>query len=59
MGMAMERCSMWPRTARRSSFLHPPSLEEIHPYVTESARETYAGIVDTEPEHGRVLTDDF
>jgi spermidine synthase len=40
-------------------FIHPPNLAEVHPYVVPLARETYAGIVDTLPEHGRVLTDDY
>ena len=42
-----------------AAFIHPPNFEGVHPDVVPLARETYAGIVDTLPEHGRVLTDDF
>jgi SAM-dependent methyltransferase len=42
-----------------AEFVHQPSLDEVHPYVIEHAKETYAGIVDTQADHGRVLTDNF
>jgi predicted membrane-bound spermidine synthase len=40
-------------------FLHPPQLTGLHPHVTTEAREAYETVVDTDPEHGRVLTDDY
>ena len=40
-------------------FLHPPDYAEVHPHVVNYAKQTYAGIVDTQAEHGRVLTDDY
>jgi spermidine synthase len=42
-----------------ANFIHQPSFQGMHPDVVPRARETYAGIVDTMPEDGRVLTDDF
>ena len=41
------------------SFLHPPNLESVHPAVQRDTEATYAGVVETDPEHGRVLTDDY
>jgi spermidine synthase len=40
-------------------FVHPPSLEKIHPDVLRDTEATYVGLVDTLPGHGRVLTDDY
>jgi hypothetical protein len=40
-------------------FAHPPNLADIHPAVLRDTEAAYAGIVDTVPEHGRVLTDDY
>jgi spermidine synthase len=40
-------------------FVHPPNLENVHPEVLQDTEATYAGVVDTLPEHGRVLTDDY
>ena len=40
-------------------FVHAPNLENVHPEVRRDTEESYAGIVDTLPEHGRVLTDDY
>jgi predicted membrane-bound spermidine synthase len=40
-------------------FVHPPDLANVHPEVLDDTRATYTGIVDTLPEHGRVLTDDY
>ncbi len=34
-------------------------MTEVHPYVLRDVEATYTGIVDTAPEHGRILTDDF
>jgi len=41
------------------TFVHPPDLSNVHPEVLDETKATYAGIVDTPPEHGRVLTDDY
>jgi spermidine synthase len=40
-------------------FVHPPNLENIHPEVLRDTEATFAGVVDTLPGHGRVLTDDY
>jgi hypothetical protein len=40
-------------------FVHRPNLENVHPEVLRDTEATYAGVVDTLPEHGRVLTDDY
>jgi predicted membrane-bound spermidine synthase len=40
-------------------FVRPPDEANIHPEVFEDTRATYGGVVDTVPEHGRVLTDDY
>jgi len=40
-------------------FIHPPNLEGIHPEVLRDTRTAYSRIVDTYPEHGRVLTDNY
>jgi spermidine synthase len=40
-------------------FVHPPDLTNVHPDVLRDTEATYNGIVDTSPEHGRVLTDDY
>jgi predicted membrane-bound spermidine synthase len=40
-------------------FVRPPDLANVHPDVLDDTRSTYAGVVDTLPEHGRVLTDDY
>jgi hypothetical protein len=40
-------------------FAHPPDLANVHPLVLRDAEATYAGIKDTVPENGRVLTDDY
>ncbi|MGD0259374.1 MAG: fused MFS/spermidine synthase [Verrucomicrobiota bacterium] len=41
------------------AFVRPPSLENVHPEVLPDTEATYAGVVDTLPGHGRVLTDDY
>ena len=40
-------------------FVHPPDLAHVHPEVLLEAERAYRGIVDTIPEDGRVLTDDY
>ena len=40
-------------------FVHPPDLANVHPRVLRDTEATYIGVVDTIPEHGRVLTDDY
>ena len=41
------------------AFVHRPSLDDVHPAVLQDTEASYAGVVDTVPEHGRVLTDDY
>jgi predicted membrane-bound spermidine synthase len=41
------------------AFVHPPDLMNVHPEVLSDAQASYAGVVDPDPEHGRVLTDDY
>jgi spermidine synthase len=41
------------------AFVRAPDLANVHPEVLDDTRATYTGIVDTVPEHGRVLTDDY
>jgi predicted membrane-bound spermidine synthase len=41
------------------AFVHSPDLTNVHPDVLRETEATYAGIVDTISEHGRVLTDDY
>jgi hypothetical protein len=40
-------------------FVHPPDLEGVHPAVLHEAQAAYVNVVDTPPDHGRVLTDDY
>jgi spermidine synthase len=40
-------------------FVHPPDLAGVHPAVVENLKSTYRDQVDTQPSHGRVLTDDY
>ena len=40
-------------------FAHPPDLANLHPQVLHDTEVTYTHVVDTIPEHGRVLTDDY
>jgi spermidine synthase len=40
-------------------FIHAPNLEQVHPDVVRDAKDTYAGIRQTSPDHGLVLTDDY
>ena len=39
--------------------LHPQDLDSVHSAVRYVAEAAYAGLVDTNPEHGRVLTDNY
>ena len=41
------------------SFVHQPNLAGVHPDALDDTRAAFAGIVDTAPEDGRVLTDDY
>ena len=40
-------------------FANPPDLANVHPLVLRDTEATYAGVKDTVPEIGRVLTDDY
>src|SRR5437660_1207373 len=40
-------------------FVHPPDLSDVHPEVLSPTRSAMVGLVDTVPENGRVLTDDY
>lgn len=41
------------------SFIRKPDLTNIHPDVREGVEKAYKGLVQTDLDHGRVLTDDF
>ncbi len=41
------------------AFVHQPNLEGVHPAVLHDTETSYARVVNTVPEHGRVLTDDY
>ena len=40
-------------------FVHPPDFSNLHPQVVHDTEVTYNRVVNTVPEHGRVLTDDY
>ena len=40
-------------------FVHPPDLEGVHPAVLHELQAAYVNVVNTPPDHGRVLTDDY
>ncbi|HLH52026.1 MAG TPA: fused MFS/spermidine synthase [Verrucomicrobiae bacterium] len=40
-------------------FAHTPDFAGIYPQVLPEVESVFAGIADTPPDHGRVLTDDF
>jgi predicted membrane-bound spermidine synthase len=42
-----------------ADFVRPPRVDNIHPDVRTEAQSTYAGVIVTIPEAGRVLTDDY
>ncbi len=48
-----------PPTGQTLEFVHPPDLANLHPQVLRDTEATYVGVVDTIPEHGRVLTDNY
>ena len=39
--------------------MRPPRVDNVHPDVRAEAQSTYAGVIVTIPEAGRVLTDDY
>jgi spermidine synthase len=41
------------------SIVHPPSFEGIHPSAKWYVEGAFASVMETNPDHGRVLTDDF
>jgi spermidine synthase len=41
------------------NFLRPPDLSGVHSSVRWPVEAAYANVMDTNPDHGRVLTDDF
>jgi spermidine synthase len=40
-------------------FVHPPDLSGVYPQVVQETEAVYFGSVDTAPDRGRILTDDF
>lgn len=40
-------------------FLRPPNVEGVHPDVLNDTKSSFAHVVDTAPDSGRVLTDDY
>jgi len=40
-------------------FVRQPDLNDVHPSVVDKANQTYHSIVDTHPDHGLVLTDNY
>ena len=40
-------------------FAHAPDISEVHPSAKWLVEPAYANTMDTNPDHGRVLTDDF
>jgi spermidine synthase len=40
-------------------FLRPPDLENIHPEAEAEVQAAFRNLVDTDPDHGMVLTDDY
>jgi SAM-dependent methyltransferase len=43
----------------RLEFVHPPDLKDVHERVKWLAEGAYANVMETNPDHGRVLTDAF
>jgi predicted membrane-bound spermidine synthase len=41
------------------TFVHPPDIESVHPYVQRQAKTTFASVVEPIPDHGRVLMDNY
>ena len=46
-----------PRT--NLAILHPPDFSQVHSHVVERVREAFHNLRETNPDHGRVLTDDY
>lgn len=42
-----------------TEFVRRPDVNHVHPEVRQEAERTYAGAIDTLPEGGRILTDDY
>ena len=42
-----------------AEFVRRPDVSNVHPEVRREAERTYAGAIDTPPEGGRILTDDY
>ncbi len=40
-------------------FVRQPDLDHVHPEVLDETRRAFSGLVDTNPEGGRILTDDY
>lgn len=40
-------------------FAHSPNLASVHPEAIDRTRAAILGLVDTSPENGRILTDDY
>ena len=41
------------------AFIHQPNVEGVHPDVLRDTELSYIKVVDTDPDHGRVLTDNY
>jgi hypothetical protein len=39
--------------------LHPPEFDHIHEACVEQVKAAFTGLRETNPVHGRVLTDDY
>jgi hypothetical protein len=39
--------------------LHEPDFSDVHHACLASVRESFAGLRETHPDHGRVLTDNY
>lgn len=46
-----------PRT--NLAMVHEPDLEQVHPSCRWEVEQAYSGLRETDPNHGRVLTDDY
>jgi hypothetical protein len=42
-----------------TEFLRPPDLDNIHPDAESEVETAFRNLVDTDSEHGMVLTDDY
>jgi spermidine synthase len=41
------------------TFVHPPELADVHPKAKEETEAAFVNVVETQPDHGRILTDDY